>query len=214
MLWLLSKNISLKSTKLLAARKKYFFSFSPFFASFFIQKSQKNLYQQLNLRKKNFFMEKSFHFNFESFAIYLNFIWKKTSKVLFVFQKNKTSQNIQSHLKQCQQILKNAIGEKQFFFMKKLQRKMKTWCQEYKNNIYNCQLDSALVKLSAKKTFHYCDSMLLKYLWSWAQKTHPNKNKLWIKKKYFHFIHSKKWFFGKKVGKVFICLPLHSQTKI
>ena len=98
--------------------------------------------------------------------------------------------------------------------MKKLQKKIKIWCQEYKNNLYSCQQNSAFAKFSAKKTFCYCDSMLLRYLWDWAQKTHPNKSKIWIKKKYFHFIHSKKWFFGKKVGKMLICLPLHSQTKI
>lgn len=98
--------------------------------------------------------------------------------------------------------------------MKKLQRKMKLWCQEFRNNVLNCQLDSSLTTLATKKTFHYCDSMFLKYLWSWARKTHPNKSKNWIQKKYFHFLHSKKWFFGKRVGKSFICLPLHSQTKI
>ncbi len=209
--WLLSTKILLKSTKLY---KKYFFSFSAFFSSFFIQKSQNGIsYLQKKVRKNVFVVKNDFHLNFEGYSVSF-FIWKKNSQTFFVFQKNKTSQNIQSHLKQCQQILKNSIGKKQLFFMKKLQRKMKIWCQEYKNNVYNCQLNSTFAKLSAKKTFHYCDLMLFKYLWNWAQKTHPNKNKLWIKKKYFHFIHSKKWFFGKKVGKVFICLPLHSQTKI
>ena len=210
--WLLSKKVLLKSTKF---NNKYFFSFSAFCSSFFIQKSKNSFWSQVNkYRTKIFLFKNFFHFNFEGFSIYLNFIWKKKSRIFFVFQKNKTSQNIQIHLKQCQQILKNSIGKKQLFFMKKLQKKIKIWCQEYKNILYSCEQNSVFVKLSAKKTFYYCDSMLLKYLWNWAQKTHPNKSKIWIKKKYFHFIHSKKWFFGKKVGKVLICLPLHSQTKI
>lgn len=210
--WLLSKKILLKSTKF---HNKSFFSFFSFCSSFLTQKSKNSIWSQLNKnRKKIFLLKNLFHFNFEGFSIYLNFIWKKKSQIFFVFQKKKTSHNIQIHLKQCQQILNNSIGKKQLFFMKKLQKKIKIWCQEYKNNLYNCQQNSAFVKLSIKKTFCYCDSMLLRYLWDWAQKTHPNKSKVWIKKKYFHFIHSKKWFFGKKVGKVLICLPLHSQTKI
>ena len=154
-----------------------------------------------------------FHFNIEGFSIYLNFIWKKKSQIFFVFQKKKTSHNIKSSFKTMSTNSQKFRGKKQLFFMKKLQKKIKIWCQEYKNNLYSCKQNSAFVKLLAKKTFCYCDSMLLRYLWDWAQKTHPNKSKI-CKKKYFHFIHSKKWFFGKKVGKVLICLPLHSQTKI
>jgi RNA-directed DNA polymerase len=83
--------------------------------------------------------------------------------------------------------------------MKKLHKKIQSWSKNYNTS-------------SNQKIFEYCDSILLKFLWNWARKTHPNKSKGWIRKKYFHFIYSHKWFFGKKIGTIFICLPLHSQT--
>jgi hypothetical protein len=199
MFWLLSNKINTKPTKL---NKKYFFSFSAFFSSFLSQKSQNTiLYRQMNFRKNTFLRKNIFHLNFEGYAVDLNFILKKKSKVFFVFQKMKTLQNIQIYLKQCQQILKISIGKKQLFFMKKIQKKMKMWCQEYKKNVSNCLFDSALIKLTTKKIFHYCDSMLLKYLWSWAQKTHPNKNKGWIQKNIFIFYIQKNGFLEKKLEK-------------
>lgn len=212
MFWLISKKIFLKSTKI---NKKYFFCFSTFFSSSLIQKLQDFiLYQQKKYRKNTVYIKNFFHINFEGFSIYFYSIYKKKSKVIFYYQKNKTQLNVKLHLKQCRQILKNSIGQKQLFFMKILQTKIKVWCKRYKKSIDNRQEDSKFLKVSLKNIFYYCDLILLKYLWDWALKTHPNKSKLWIKKKYFHFIHSKKWFFGKKIGKFFVCLPLHSQTQV
>lgn len=220
MFWLISNKVLFQFTKF---SKNSFFSCTAFFSSFFIQKFQKIIfYNQNKFRKNVFFDQNSFYFHLDEFCIYFHSLWEKKNKVFFYFQKTKTPLDIQIHLKQCQVILKNSIGQKQLFFMKKLQKKIKNWCRKYEEHVENGSLNythykqqnSIFVKASAKKIFYYCDLMLLKFLWNWALRTHPTKSKHWIKKKYFHYIHSKKWFFGKKMGQFFVCLPLHSQTQI
>jgi len=220
MFWLISNTILFQSTKFY---KHSFFSCTAFFSSFFIQKFQKIIfYNQNKFRKNVLFSQNSFYFHLDEFCVYFHSLWKKKNKVFFYFQKIKTPLDIQIHLKQCQLILKNSIGQKQLFFMKKLQKKIKSWCQKYKERLENGYLNykhhkqqnSIFVKASTKEIFYYCDLMLLKFLWNWSLRTHPTKSKYWIKKKYFHYIHSKKWFFGKKIGQFFVCLPLHSQTQI
>jgi RNA-directed DNA polymerase len=47
----------------------------------------------------------------------------------------------------------------------------------------------------AKKTFSYVDSQIFSALWRWAKRRHPNKNKSWIKAKYFTKIGSRDWCF-------------------
>nr|ASY96137.1 hypothetical protein [Tetradesmus obliquus] len=164
---------------------------------FFIHQ-KKNQMQKKN--KKIFFQNSFFqNLNFNCFSVCLRLNSNKQIKYFYNFEKKPTYKNIQNHLNECKQILKKSIGQKQLNFMKKLHKKIQSWSKNYNTS-------------SNQKIFEYCDSILLKFLWNWARKTHPNKSKGWIRKKYFHFIYSHKWFFGKKIGTIFICLPLHSQT--
>jgi hypothetical protein len=162
--------------------------------------------QQQLLQEKKFkkiFFQKSFFqkLKFHSFSVSLCLNHKKQLKYFYNFEKKPTYENIQNHLNQCKQILKKSIGQKQLNFMKKLHMKIQNWSKKYNTT-------------SSQKIFEYCDSTLLKFLWNWARKTHPNKSKGWIQKKYFILFYSQQWLFGKKTGKIFICLPLHSQTKL
>lgn len=129
--------------------------------------------------------------------LFLTLKFEKNVKKVFFFKTKPTREAIQSHLKECKQILIYSISSKQFKIMKKLQKKICLWCNQYDNS------------LTTKKIFSYCDGILLKFLWTWAKRKHPNKSKNWIQKKYFHLTPQKKWFFGQKFGDQFVCLQLH-----
>lgn len=47
----------------------------------------------------------------------------------------------------------------------------------------------------AKETLSYVDSQIFSALWRWAKRRHPNKNKSWIRTKYFTKIGSRNWCF-------------------
>lgn len=107
---------------------------------------------------------------------------------------------MRAHLHECQKYILQSRGKSQLVLMKELQRKISVWWKT-KNSFF------------LKEIFEYCDSVLLKSLWKWAQRRHPNKNKIWIQKKYFHsvvFNSKKKWLFGKKMHQFLTCVPLHS----
>jgi hypothetical protein len=191
-----------KKDQLQKKNKKLFFE-KMFKTNLFFEhkKQQIPLFYQKK-RKKIFFQNSFFQsLNFNCFSVSLELNTKKQLKYFYNFEKKPTYENIQNHLNECKQMLKKSIGQKQLNFMKKLYKKIQNWSKKYNTN-------------SSKKIFEYCDSILLKFLWNWARKTHPNKSKGWIRKKYFHLIYSQKWFFGKKIGKIFICLPLHSQINL
>lgn len=48
----------------------------------------------------------------------------------------------------------------------------------------------------SKETFSYISSRLWRYLWCWASRRHPNKNKKWVRKRYFKTIDGNKWTFA------------------
>ncbi|WP_193200968.1 group II intron reverse transcriptase/maturase [Nostoc sp. MG11] len=52
----------------------------------------------------------------------------------------------------------------------------------------------------SKETFSYISSRLWRYLWCWAKRRHPNKNKKWVWKRYFKTINGKKWTFATTIS--------------
>lgn len=48
----------------------------------------------------------------------------------------------------------------------------------------------------ASKAFGRIDMLVWKALWKWCRRRHANKNKLWIREKYFHDTAIRKWVFG------------------
>lgn len=48
----------------------------------------------------------------------------------------------------------------------------------------------------SKETFNYISHRVWKYLWSWAKRRHPNKNKKWVRKRYFKTINGNRWTFA------------------
>lgn len=203
--WFLSQKFQSESTKIPFPWTQLFF-LSPFFATFFGAYSQ--TFQQISAKKFQalFFHDEKFAFSekfcstvtFEGFCFLHEIYCQKKLKQMNLFKQQPTAAMINLHLKKCKKIVQKAIGKDQLELMKKLQREIKSWSNRSKTT-------------STKLIFQYCDSVIFKFLWNWARKTHPNKSKMWIRKKYFYFINSKQWFFGKKKGRVFLCLPLHQQ---
>ncbi len=48
----------------------------------------------------------------------------------------------------------------------------------------------------SKETFSYISHRIWQYLWRWAKRRHPNKNKKWIRKRYFKTIKGNRWVFS------------------
>ena len=48
----------------------------------------------------------------------------------------------------------------------------------------------------SKETFEYVKSRIWQYLWRWVKRRHPNKNKKWVRKRYFKTINGNKWTFA------------------
>src|SRR5262249_26062515 len=51
---------------------------------------------------------------------------------------------------------------------------------------------------ASKATFGAVDAAIFKVLWQWARRRHPNKNKSWVKEKYFHTQGNRRWVFSGK----------------
>jgi RNA-directed DNA polymerase len=50
----------------------------------------------------------------------------------------------------------------------------------------------------AKETFKSVDHQIWQKLWQWCKRRHPNKNRNWIKNRYFHTINFRDWVFAVK----------------
>lgn len=48
------------------------------------------------------------------------------------------------------------------------------------------------------KTFSALDSIIFNLIWRWCKRRHPNKSKMWIKKKYFTCSNGQNWIFQSK----------------
>src|SRR5207244_3631546 len=47
----------------------------------------------------------------------------------------------------------------------------------------------------SKKTFARVDGALFAMLWRWAVRRHPNKNRRWVKRRYFTQVDGDQWVF-------------------
>lgn len=173
-------------------------SFSLFFR-FFKKRIQKIKRQVLFFcpKQKTFFP-----FLFEKSLFFVFFQYQPSFKKLFCFGKIPHREEVRSHLQECQKSILQSRGKSQLILMKELSKKIYVWCKRNKS-------------FFSKEIFEYCDCLLFKSLWKWAQRRHPNKKKIWIQKKYFHYVvfkSKKKWLFGKKMHHVLTCVPLHSHV--
>ncbi len=63
-----------------------------------------------------------------------------------------------------------------------LNPKIRGWANHYRH-------------VCSKETFGFIDSHIFYSLWRWAKRRHPNKNKEWVKKRYFRSKQLQNWIF-------------------
>lgn len=79
--------------------------------------------------------------------------------------------------------IKNLSSVKQEILIKKLNPILRGFANYYKGVV-------------SKETFCYISYRLWQYLWRWAKRRHPNRNKKWVRKRYFKTIKGNQWTFA------------------
>jgi RNA-directed DNA polymerase len=79
--------------------------------------------------------------------------------------------------------IKNLSSVKQEVLIKKLNPILRGFANYYKGVV-------------SKETFSYISYKLWQYLWCWAKRRHPNRNKKWVCKRYFKTIKGNRWVFS------------------
>jgi RNA-directed DNA polymerase len=79
--------------------------------------------------------------------------------------------------------IKNLSSVEQEVLIKKLNPILRGFASYYKGAV-------------SKQTFNYISHRVWQYLWHWAKRRHPNKNKRWIIKRYFTTIKGNRWTFA------------------
>lgn len=111
---------------------------------------------------------------------------------------------IKKFLETIQETIKAMRACKASDLIKVLNPKIRGWANHYQHVV-------------AKETFYYVDSKIFSALWRWAKRRHPNKNRSWIRNKYFTRIGLKNWCFyapDKKDASKKLTLIFASDTKI
>jgi hypothetical protein len=83
-----------------------------------------------------------------------------------------TYKNLKIHLETLKILTKRSHTQTQLFLVTRLTFQIVSWCYFYKI-------------ISNFKILKYCDNLLIRFLWKWANRLHQNKSKKWIQKKYF-----------------------------
>lgn len=93
-----------------------------------------------------------------------------------------TDKGIHKFLEEIKQTIKRMRSCKASDLINILNSKIRGWANHFRHVV-------------AKEIFTYVDSQIFSALWRWAKRRHPNKNKFWIKAKYFTKIGSRDWCF-------------------
>lgn len=120
--------------------------------------------------------------------------------------------NVKAFLADIRQVIKANNGATAYALITLLNPKIRGWANFHRHVV-------------SHETFVSADSMIFKALWRWARRRHPNKNRWWIKDKYFGTHGKQRWrFFGErkdsqgKKDKNLLCLasatPIKRHTKI
>jgi RNA-directed DNA polymerase len=79
--------------------------------------------------------------------------------------------------------IKNLNGVEQEVLIKKLNPILRGFANYYKGVV-------------SKETLSYISYRVWQYLWRWAKRRHPNKNKKWVRKRYFKTFKGNRWVFA------------------
>lgn len=90
--------------------------------------------------------------------------------------------NLQRHLKKIKDIVRRNCMSRQDVLIHQLNPVLLGWANYHRHVV-------------AKETFGYVDYRVWKLLWRWSCRRHSNRQKRWVKKKYFHSAKSENWIF-------------------
>ena len=94
-----------------------------------------------------------------------------------------SKKKVLSFCKRLGEEIKNLNSEKQESVIRKLNPILRGFANYYKGVV-------------SKETFDYISHRIWQYLWWWAKRRHPTKNKKWVRKRYFKTIKGVKWTFA------------------
>jgi RNA-directed DNA polymerase len=99
-----------------------------------------------------------------------------------------SKKNIKTFLEKVRKVLKANMATKQENVIRLLNPIIRGWANYHRHVV-------------AKETFNWVDNQIWLKLWQWSKRRHPNKNRKWIKARYFHAIKSRNWVFAIKASK-------------
>ncbi|WP_137651089.1 group II intron reverse transcriptase/maturase [Escherichia albertii] len=92
------------------------------------------------------------------------------------------AKGVRNHLQKIRQIVKRNAASKQSDLIRQLNPVLRGWANYHRHIV-------------AKETFGYIDYRVWKLLWRWSCRRHGNRNKRWVKQKYFHSVGRENWVF-------------------
>jgi RNA-directed DNA polymerase len=107
---------------------------------------------------------------------------RKYDDKLFIKPSKQSQKNVMANIRE---IVNQNKAVKQDTLIIKLNHVIKGWCNYHRPFV-------------SSKVFRYLDCQIFRKLWQWAKRRHTNKNKRWIKMKYFKSIGTMNWLFSDK----------------
>jgi RNA-directed DNA polymerase len=116
--------------------------------------------------------------------------------------------NLSTFLKEVRQVVVSHKTVPAHVLVDKLNPKIRGWANYHRGVV-------------AKETFNYVDYRIWKLLWKWCRRRHLNRQKRWVKKKYFASAGQRNWVFhgirpdGQQVNLLYAMdMPIKRHTKI
>jgi len=93
-----------------------------------------------------------------------------------------SARNVKTFLTKIRETIKNSGSQTAGEMIRRLNQQIKGWTMYHRY-------------AASKRTFTYVDHRIFQMLWRWCRRRHPNKNRKWIKKKYFRQEGHRHWVF-------------------
>lgn len=105
------------------------------------------------------------------------------------------------HYRKAAEVINKSRGLSQAILIKRLNPIIRGWCSYFSTVV-------------SQKVLERLGRLIFWKFWKWGVRRHPNKNRRWIRQKYFKTIEGNNWAFATKAGKNSLVLRQHSSTEI
>ncbi|MGK7957388.1 MAG: group II intron reverse transcriptase/maturase, partial [Crocosphaera sp.] len=143
-------------------------------------------------------------FTIRQFPVGKHHSGKDTQKKLLGFKTiiKPSKDKIKAHIEKLGKVIGEHKSSLQIALISELNPIIRGWCNYYRS-------------VCSKEIFNYCDYILYQQLKRWAERRHPNKNKHWVKDRYWHSSEDRNWVFASKSkGKIDFELLEHKKIDI